>query len=151
MRTFTAETAAPPAAAWRLLARPEDWARWSPHVRGAWGLGSPEVRTGATGAARLLGVVPVPARVTGKRPGRTWSWRVGFGAVEMVHRVEPRAGGGAIVAVDLIAPGPLEGTLARAYGPLIGFSLRRLARAAERDASVEGAPADEETSAPLHT
>jgi hypothetical protein len=35
-------------------------------VRGAWGLGSPEVREGAFGFARLLGVIPVPARITAK-------------------------------------------------------------------------------------
>ena len=79
------------------------------------------------GAARLLGVVPVPARIVGKRAGRSWAWRVGFGLVEMVHRVEPRPEGGATVAVDLIAPAPLERSLALAYGPLIELSLRRLA------------------------
>jgi len=136
MRTFTAATVAPPEVAWRLLARPGDWGRWSPHVRGAWGLGDPEVRRGACGAVRLLGVVPVPARVVGKRDGRSWSWRVG--AVAMTHRVEPDAGGGATVAIDLTAPGPLEPALALAYGPLIGLSLRRLAREAER---VVGTPA----------
>ena len=80
--------------------------------------------------------MPVPARIVGKRDGRSWTWRVG--AVEMVHRVEPRADGGATVAVDLIAPGPLEPALALAYGPLIDVSLRRLAQEAER---VVGAPA----------
>jgi hypothetical protein len=136
MRTFTAATAAPPAVAWSLIARPDDWRRWSPHVRGAWRLGEPEVRRGARGAARLLGVVPVPARIVAKREGRSWTWRVG--AVEMVHRVEPRAGGGATVAIDLRAPGPLEPALALAYGPLIDVSLHRLAQEAER---VVGTPA----------
>jgi Polyketide cyclase / dehydrase and lipid transport len=132
MRTFTAATAASPEAAWRLLASPSSWPRWSPHVRGAWNLGTPEVRRGAVGAARLLGVVPVPARIVGKRAGRSWTWRVGLGLVEMVHRVEPRPDGGATVAVDIIAPGPVERALAAAYGPLIELSLRRLAAQAER-------------------
>jgi hypothetical protein len=136
MRTFSAVTAAPPEIAWRLLARPADWGRWSPHVRGAWGLGDPEVRRGAFGAARLLGVAPVPARVVAKRDGRSWTWRVGL--VEMAHRVEPRAGGGATVAIDLSAPGPLEPAVALAYGAVIDGSLRRLAAEAER---VVGAPA----------
>ena len=39
-----------------------------------------------------------------KRAGRSWTWRVG--PVEMVHRVEPGADGGATVAIDLSAPGP---------------------------------------------
>ncbi len=136
MRTFTVATRAPADVAWRLLARPEQWRRWSPHVRGAWGLGDPEVRRGAGGAARLLGVVPIPARITAKVAGRSWTWRVG--AVEMVHRVEPRAGGGATVAIDLSAPGPLEPALALTYGPLIEVALNRLAQEAER---VVGTPA----------
>lgn len=103
MRTFSVNSAAPAAIAWRLLARPEEWPAWAPHVRGARGMGSPEVRLGAVGAARLLGVLPVPARIVGKRAGRSWTWRVGV--VEMVHRVEPQAGG-CEVPVDLIAPPP---------------------------------------------
>jgi len=54
MRSFSAATAAPPEVTWRLMATPDDWNRWSPHVRGAWGLGAPEVRAGAAGAARVL-------------------------------------------------------------------------------------------------
>ena len=48
----------------------------------------------------------------------------------MVHRVDPRADG-CEVAVDLIAPPPLERALARVYGPVIAATLRRLARRAE--------------------
>ena len=136
MRTFTATTTAPPEAAWQLLARPDRWAalvparprRLAPRRR-------PRCAQGAVGAARLLGVVPVPARIVGKRAGRSWAWRVGLGLVEMVHRVEPRPEGGATVAVDIIAPAPLERSLALAYGPLIELSLRRLAREAERSAT----------------
>jgi hypothetical protein len=136
MRTFTVATSASADVAWRLLARPQAWPRWSPHVRGAWRLGEPEVRRGARGAARLLGVVPVPARITAKRAGRSWTWRVG--PVQMAHRVEPGADGGATLAIDLSAPGPLEPALALAYGPLIEVSLHRLAQEAER---VVGTPA----------
>jgi hypothetical protein len=137
MHTFSATTAAPPEVVWRLIARPADWARWSPHVRGAWGLGEPEVCSGAAGAVRLLGGIALPARVTGKHPGRSWRWRVG-GVVETVHRVEPQPDGRTRVVVDLIAPGPLEPALALAYGPLIDVGLHRLAQEAER---VVGAPA----------
>jgi len=128
MRTFSVESTASPAVAWRLIARPRQWPSWTPHVRGAWGLGTPEVRLGAIGAARLFGALPVPARIVAKRPGRSWTWRVGL--VEMVHRVEPRAGG-CEVAVDLIAPAALERAVAAAYGPVIAATLRRLARRAE--------------------
>lgn len=137
MRTFSAATSAPPHVVWPLIARPDAWARWSPHVRGAWGLGSPEVEPGAIGAVRLLGVLPLPAQVTAKRAGRSWSWRVG--PVELAHRVEPRSGGGSTIGLELSAPGPLEAALALAYGPLVEVALRRLATEAER---VEGTPAD---------
>jgi hypothetical protein len=129
MRTFTDRSTAPPAAAWALLARPARWPEWAPHLGGAWGLGEPEVRAGALGAARLLGALPVPARIVAKQPGRSWTWRVGL--VEMVHRVEPVTGGGCEVAIDVIAPAPLEAAVAVAYGPVIGATLRRLARRAE--------------------
>jgi len=127
MRTWSATSTAAPEAAWALLSRPGSWPEWAPHLRGAWRLGAPEVRLGAVGAARLAGVVPVPARIVGKRPGRSWTWRVGLGMVEMVHRVEPVAGGGSVVAIDVIAPGPLERAIAAAYGPVIEATLERLA------------------------
>ena len=130
VRSWSASCDAPAATAWALFARPGEWAAWAPHVRGAWGLGEPEVRPGARGAARLLGVVPVPAHVTAKDAGRSWTWRVAGGAV-MTHRVQPRAGGGCTIALDLEAPGPLEPLLAAAYGPVVAVLLRRLARAAE--------------------
>jgi Polyketide cyclase / dehydrase and lipid transport len=130
MRTWTATSTAPPEAAWPLLSRPAAWPTWAPHLGGAWRLGSPEVRLGAVGAARLAGVIPVPARIVGKQPGRSWTWRVGLGLVEMVHRVEPRADGGSTVAIDVLAPPPVEKALAAAYGPIIQATLERLARKA---------------------
>ncbi|HEY6887911.1 MAG TPA: SRPBCC family protein [Solirubrobacter sp.] len=131
MRTFTADSAASPLAAWDLLVRPDAWSEWAPHVRGAWGLGSPEVRAGAFGFARLLGVVPVPARITAKSE-RSWAWRVG--PMTLVHRVQPRPGG-CVVAIDLHAPGPLEPVLAGTYGPVIQLMVDRLARVACSEAA----------------
>ena len=128
MRTWTADSEASPTAAWALMSRPEAWPEWAPHVRGAWGLGSPEVRQGAFGAARLLGVIPVPAKITGKS-ARSWTWRVG--PATMVHRVAERPGG-CTVAIDLRAPGPLEPLLAATYGPVMQLTLNRLARNAKR-------------------
>ena len=130
MRSWRVDSEGPPEAAWTLLARPSRWPEWAPHLRGAWGLGDDEVREGAAGAARLLGVVPVPARIVAKAPGRSWTWRVGE-LVQMDHRVQPRAGGGCTVGIDLRAPGPLESVLAESYGPVIALTLRRLARAIE--------------------
>jgi hypothetical protein len=131
MRTWTVDSAGTGEAAWALLARPSRWPEWAPHLRGAWGLDDArgEVRQGARGAARLLGVVPVPVRIVAARPGRSWTWKVGE-LFEMDHRVQPRAGGCA-VAIDLRAPAPLEAVLAETYGPVIALTLRRLARAIE--------------------
>lgn len=129
MLTYEARSAATPEAAWELVAEPARWHEWAPHVRGAWGLGEPEVRTGARGCVRLLGVVPVPASVTAKRPGRAWTWQVG--PVELVHRVE-RRGRGSLVAVDLHAPAWMEVGLRATYGPLVAVLIRNLARVAER-------------------
>jgi hypothetical protein len=126
MRTWTADSAAAAPVAWALMARPGAWSSWAPHVRGAWGLGTPEVEQGAVGAARLLGVIPVPAKITAKSE-RSWTWQVG--PAEMTHRVEPRRDG-CVVAIDLRAPGPLEPALAAAYGPVIQVMLNNLARRA---------------------
>ena len=131
MLRYESESSAAPDDAWALMARPDRWSRWAPHLRGAWGLGAPEVRTGARGAARLLGVVPVPAKITGKAvggPTRWWSWRVG--PVELIHRVGPRAGGGSVVGVDLKAPPPIEAALRVSYGPVVALLVRNLARVA---------------------
>jgi hypothetical protein len=127
MRTWTADSEATAPVAWALMARPGAWSAWAPHVRGAWGLGTPEVRAGAVGAARLLGVIPVPAKITAKSE-RSWTWRVG--PALMTHRVVAH-GSGSVVAVDLSAPGPIESALAATYGPVIQTMLNRLARVAE--------------------
>ena len=130
MFTCEARSQASPEQAWELLARPERWHEWAPHVRGSWGLGDPLVEEGRRGYARLLGVVPVPATVTEVRDGSSWTWRVG--PALMVHRVEPVADG-CLVAVDIDAPTPLEAALRAFYGPLVERLLSRLAaRAASR-------------------
>lgn len=129
MFTCQAESGADAAEAWELLARPDRWHEWAPHVRGAWGLGEPEVQEGRRGYARLAGVVPVPARITEVTPGSSWSWKVG--PALMAHRVRELPGG-CLVAVDIEAPGPLEGALRAFYGPLVE---RLLARLAEKAAS----------------
>ncbi len=124
MRTWTADSDRDPAAVWAMLSRPARWHEWAPHVRGAWGLGD-VVRAGDAGAARLLGAVPVPVRITAVDAPRSWSWRVGS-LVEMDHRLVARPGG-VTIALDLRAPAPLEAGLALAYGPVIRLALRRLA------------------------
>ena len=130
MLRYASRSAGPPAEAWALLARPARWPEWSPHVRGAWGLGAGEVRADARGAARLLGVVPIPVAVTRVDPPRAWTWRVG--PVEVGHEVRGLAGGGCEVATTLRAPRALEPVLAATYGPVVARLMRHLARVAAR-------------------
>ena len=125
--TYRAESTGPAERVWELLARPERWREWAPHVRGARGLGSPEIEMGARGAVLLLGALPVPARITRKRRGRSWSWQVG--PVEIEHRVEPRAGGCSVI-VELRAPAAVALPLRVTYGPLVAVLVRNLARVA---------------------
>ena len=122
-----------PARAWELIARPQEWSRWAPHVRGAWGLGDGEVRVGARGYARLLGVVPIPAQITAVDPGRSWIWQVG--PAEMVHRVDPTAEG-CTVAVEISAPAPIEAALRIGYRPLVELLLGRLLSESSRPLGV---------------
>lgn len=128
MFTCRAASGASAAEAWELLAQPDRWHEWAPHVRGAWGLGEPEVEEGRRGFARLAGVIPVPARIIEVVPGSSWSWEVG--PARMDHRVEA-SGSGCLVAVDIEAPAPLEAALRSFYKPLVD---RLLARLAERAA-----------------
>jgi hypothetical protein len=130
MLTYRAPSSAPPTVAWKLYAEPRRWSEWAPHVRGAWGLGQSEVELGARGVVRLLGVLPVPAKITAKRAGCCWAWHVGPVALE--HRIEP-LDAGCVVALDLTAPPSLEAVLRRTYGPLISLLLRNLARVAARE------------------
>jgi len=129
MLSYEAQSTAAPDAAWSLMARPARWKEWAPHIRGAWRLGDPEVQVGRRGLVRILGAPVVPARITSKRAGRMWAWKVG--PVELIHRVEP-TDEGSVVAVDIAAPGPLEPALGATYGPLVQVLVNRLARVAER-------------------
>jgi hypothetical protein len=126
--SYSAKSSGSAERAWALMARPAMWSQWAPHLRGAWGLGSPEVEPGARGAARLLGVVPVPARIVEVSPPRSWTWRVGPATLK--HRVYPDQGGGSVVAVDITAPAPVEAALAVTYGPVVQLLVKNLARVA---------------------
>jgi hypothetical protein len=120
LRVLAADSSAPPAEAWALLAEPSRWSEWAPHVRGAWGLGSPEVEAGRRGAARLLGVIPVPAKVTQVEPGRSWSWHVG--PLRLDHTVHPTPVG---CRVSTTLHGPA--VLTAPYGAVVQLLMRRLA------------------------
>jgi len=130
VRRWSERAAAAPGVVWQLLARPSQWHRWAPHVRGAWGLGEPEVEEGKVGLVRLGGIVPVPARITEVDAGRSWTWFVP--PLFLRHEVMP-LDAGSLIAIELSAPGPLEAAAAETYGRAIPALLRRLAGEAERD------------------
>jgi hypothetical protein len=121
---------ADPELAWALFAQPARWSAWAPHLRGAWGLGEPEVEVGRSGAVRLLGAIPVPVTIVAKdAERRSWTWRVGL-AVTMEHRVQAHRGTATTLSVTIHAPAPLEAALRVSYGPVIALLLRRLSRSA---------------------
>lgn len=131
MLVYEARSSAPVEDVWALMSRPDRWSEWAPHVRGATGLGSPEVVEGASGVAWLAGLLPVPARVLDKRPGRSWRWRVGL--VEIDHRAEPTPWGSRVI-LRIEAPAPIERLMSITYGPLVQLLLGNLARVASRQA-----------------
>jgi uncharacterized protein YndB with AHSA1/START domain len=122
------ECTATPERIWDLVARPDLWHRWSPHVRGAEGLGSPEVRQGARGRVVLRGGIKVPAEILKVTPGQSWSWQVG-GIV--VHHIVAPAPGGSSLAMPVESAGRLWTPAALAYAPVVDLIARRIARVAE--------------------
>ena len=123
-----ASSAASPEQLWDLIARPGQWHRWSPHVRGAEGLGSPEVRQGAKGSVVLRGGIRLPAEILEVDPGKSWSWQVG--GIVVNHVVEP-APGGSRLSMPVEHRGPIWAPAALAYAPIVGLIARHIARVAE--------------------
>ena len=115
---------------WALVARPDRWHEWSPYVRGAEGLGSPEVEAGAKGEVVLRGGIRLPAEVTGVDPGRSWSWKVG-GIV--VHHVVTATPNGSRLAMPVESSGWAWSPAAKLYAPVVDLIARRIVRVAERD------------------
>jgi hypothetical protein len=125
MLSYETSSPASPPSVWRLIARPSEWHRWAPHVRGARGLGEPEVEAGRSGSVLLFPRAPVPARITAKEPGHSWTWRVG--PLEMRHLVIAR-GESSEIRIEIESSRPVETLVRGTYGPLIGLLLRNLAR-----------------------
>ncbi len=122
------ESEAAPERVWDLYAQPERWKEWAPHIRAPRNLGSPEVEPGASGRIRLVGLAPVWAEVTAKRPGQSWTWRVGL--VELTHTVVAR-NGGSTIGLQMRAPAPVEMAIRATYAPITKKLLKNLARKAE--------------------
>lgn len=123
------ECEASPEQLWSLVARPDRWHEWSPHVRGAEGLGSPEVEPGAKGSVVLRGGLRLPAEVTDVVAGRSWTWKVG-GIV--VHHIVTPTSTGSRLSMPVEATGRLWGPAAALYSPVVGAIARRIVQVAER-------------------
>ena len=125
---------APADAVWNLIARPDQWHRWSPHVRGAEGLGTPEVRAGASGHVVLVGGAKLPAEILSVEPGRSWTWRVGGLVLEHIVTTAPDE---VKLEMPVRATRPLWKPVAAAYQPVVNLIARRIVRLAERDGLAE--------------
>lgn len=133
MLRYSTPSAADPDVAWALLSQPRRWHEWSPHVRGAWGLGEPEVQDSALGAVRVLGILPVPARINLVEKSwmrRHWVWSVGL--VSFDHTVR-RDVDGCTISISCHAPWPVEQVIKRTYWPLVKRFVDRLATVAEHE------------------
>jgi Polyketide cyclase / dehydrase and lipid transport len=128
VRSVAADLDITPERAWTLYSHPADWPSWAPHLRGASGLTGyrGEVRAGARGLVWVLGVLPLPVKVTWVDRGHSWSWKVG--PVEMDHVVEEREDGGCRVAVVFRGSGLVEQLCLALYGAPAHLFLRNMGR-----------------------
>ena len=123
------ESAAAATEVWSLLAEPARWHEWSPYVRGAEGLGEPEVEAGATGKVVLLGGVRLDAEILEVVPGRSWTWQVG--GLRVRHEVEATARGTRFTMTPE-GDGPIWGPAALLYRLPTALIERNVARVARR-------------------
>jgi hypothetical protein len=122
-------TEAPAAEVWSLLAEPGRWREWSPYVRGAEGLGEPEVEAGAVGKVVLLGGARLDAEILDVAPGRSWTWKVG--GLRVRHEVEPTSSGSRFAMVPE-GDGAFWGPAALLYRLPTALIERNVARVATR-------------------
>lgn len=121
---------APAERVWALIARPDRWHEWSPYVRGARGLGTPEVEEGAHGSVLVRGGVHIAATITSVTPGESWTWRVM--GLRLDHAVRPNGAASEIMLRAEGAAGPPWSLGALAYTPALALIIRNIARVAER-------------------
>ncbi|MFN8159859.1 MAG: SRPBCC family protein [Solirubrobacterales bacterium] len=128
--TLAIECDAPPERVWELISQPGHWPEWSPHVRGAEGLGAPQVTEGAEGRVVLRGGLRLRARVMEVIPDESWTWRVG--GLVIRHTVRPLPAGRSRLEHVVEGSSARWSLAARAYAPLVGLIARNIARVAAR-------------------
>ena len=130
-RVHVVECHASPDRVWGLISQPDRWSEWSPHVRGAEGLGSPEVVEGRQGSVVLRGGLRIAARITQVSPGESWSWQVA--GLRVRHAVRPASGGGSRIEHAVEGSAPPWSLVAIAYAPIVGLIAQNIARVADRN------------------
>lgn len=127
MPTYSLHSDASPDRVWHLLASPEHWPEWAPHIRHSVGFGPGPVAPGRWGLLFVGGVLPVGAFISEVSPGESWAFQLG--ALTVNHRVE-REGDGSLIAVDFSGPLPVKALLQAFYAPLLSEALLNLSRLA---------------------
>jgi uncharacterized protein YndB with AHSA1/START domain len=138
---YATEVAAAPDHVWPLLAQPARWPAWAPHLRGARGLGDPEVEAGRRGTVTLAPGIPIPVRILSLTPGEAWTWQAG--PMRLTHALRPIDDARSEVRIELRAPLLLEAALGATYGPVIRLMLANLARVGARHSATANVPAQQ--------
>jgi hypothetical protein len=98
-------------------------------VRGAEGLGEPEVEAGAVGKVVLPGGVRIDAEILEVVPGRSWTWQVA--GMRVRHEVEPTPTGTRL-SMTPDGSGPFWGPAALLYRLPTALIARNVTRVASR-------------------
>lgn len=136
-----------PADLWRLLATPDAWPDWSPHIRRATSAsGATTVAVGDTLRIDGWGPLHVTTAITRVDPGSRWDFRVTLPAGHRMMATHEVLTAPTAVQVRMAlrgpAPRPLAVCLLHAYRPLALIALHRLvALADERRARAGQRPA----------
>lgn len=127
MLTYSLRTDASPDMVWHLLASPEHWPEWAPHIKHSVGFGPGLVAPGRWGLIFVAGLIPVSAYISDVVPGQSWAWQLG--PLTVNHRVEPDSQG-SIIAFDFQGPLPVKALAQAFYAPVVESSLVRLSELA---------------------
>ncbi len=132
--SFSKSVRASPQRVWELLAAPDRWPEWAPHLAATGTLAGRGLQVGVRGHVRVAQTIPVPVEITAFEPSRAWSWRVRLPlGPTVLHRLRPRGRGGTVVEMVFDCPPPLAPLVRLLYAPLVRSALARLAALAEEE------------------
>jgi hypothetical protein len=137
---LSVEVGAPAAATWAVLARAEDWPRWTASMQEVRWLDGAGLRVGARARVRQPGLPPVIWTVSELEPGRVFTWVARSPGVRTVgfHRVEALGADRSRLTLGVdqagwLAPlaAALMGARTRRYVTMEGEGLKRAAEAGD--------------------